>query len=203
MASIPINPFDAIRELARKQGLIRVRDLKERGIHPEYLRTMHHNSDLVRVARGTYQLAGVEIGEYQTLAEACIRVPRGVICLLTALRFHELTTENPRRVWMAVPQGTHTPVVRDVPIKFVYFSGKAMTEGIETHEVTGTEIRIYGVAKTIADCFKYRNKIGLDVAIEALREGWRERRFTLPELRRYVELCRVRTVIRPYLEALI
>jgi len=203
MSSTATNPYESIRELTQELGLIRVRDLRERGIHPEYLRTMHKNGELIRVARGTYQLADAEISEYQTLAEACTRVPRGVICLLTALRFHELTTESPRRVWMAIPQGMHTPVVRDVPIKFAYFSGEAMTEGIETHDVAGTEIRVYGVAKTIADCFKYRNKIGLDVAIDALREGWREQRFTLQELRRYIEICRVRTVIRPYLEAFI
>ena len=130
-------------------------------------------------------------------------VPHGVGCLLTALRFHNLTTQSPSEIWMAIDRKARLPKTSgQPPIRFHRFSGKALTQGVEQHVVDGVPVKVYGVAKTVVDCFKYRNKIGLDVALEALREAWRERRATSRELWRYAEVCRVANVMRPYLESL-
>jgi predicted transcriptional regulator of viral defense system len=140
-------------------------------------------------------------GQHQ-LAEVAARSPQGVFCLLTALRFHQLTTQSPHEVWLAIPNKAHAPKLDYPPLRIVRFSGPSLTEGIESHTVDGTLIRVYSVAKTVADCFKYRNKIGLDVALEALRECRREKRASNDELWRYARLCRVANVMRPYLESI-
>lgn len=124
------------------------------------------------------------------------------MCLLSALNFHRLGTQLPHEVWIALDRSARHPSIRYPRLRVVRFSGQALREGVETHRIEGQTVRIYGVAKTIADLFKYRNKIGLDVALEALREGWRARRFTMDELHRYARICRVERVMRPYLEAL-
>lgn len=191
-----------LRDLVREKGIIRTRDVEAAGIHRAYLYLLRDRGELIRVARGLYQLADAPPLKHQTLAEACVRVPRGVGCLLTALAYHDLTTQLPHQVWMAIPRGSRPPRIVDIPVRFVYFSGNAMSEGIETHCHDGVKIRVYGVAKTIADCFKFRNKIGVDIAIEALQDGWRKQRFTMDELVHYAKICRVWTVMRPYVEAI-
>ena len=148
-------------------------------------------------------LADAELTENHSVAAACKRVPRGVVCLLSALRFHDLTTQLPFEVWMAVHPKARRPKLDHPPLRIVRFSGKSLSEGVEEHLVEGVSVRVYALAKTVADCFKYRNKIGLEVALEALREFWRDKRGTMDELWRYAEICRVTNVIRPYLESLI
>jgi predicted transcriptional regulator of viral defense system len=190
-----------VLELARKSGMLRGRDLTARGVHPEQLRRLVRRGLLTRTARGLYMLAGQEVPAEFTLASAAKRVPQGVICLFTALRFHEIGTQNPPEIWMALPRRAAIPRVTDLPLRFVRLSGESFTAGVDTHVLNGVPVRITNPAKTVADCFKFRLKLGLDVAIEALREGRRARRFTMDELWRYAKICRVANVMRPYMEA--
>lgn len=191
-----------VLELVREAGVVRSRDLRERGIHQEYLRRLENRGLLVRSGRGIYTFSDSDLTENQSLAEACMRVPHGIVCLLSALRFHELTTQAPFEVWLAIDSKARTPKEDIVPLRIVYMSGMALSAGIEEYQVEGVPVRVYNPAKTVADCFKYRNKIGLDVALEALRECWRERRSTMDELWHYAKICRVNNVMRPYLESL-
>ena len=127
---------------------------------------------------------------------------QGRVGLLSALQYHGIGTQLPSQVWMAIDRRARRPALRYPPLRIVRYTGAALTEGVESRPIEGREVRVYNVAKTIADCFKYRNKIGLDVALEALREAWRERRFTMDALDRYAAICRVQRVMQPYLEAL-
>jgi predicted transcriptional regulator of viral defense system len=156
----------------------------------------------VRAGRGIYTLAETDLTENQSLLEACLRIPRGIVCLLSALRFHGLTTQAPFEVWLALDNKAHAPKDDLLPLRIVYMSGRALTAGVEEHLIVGKPLRVYNVPKTVADCFKYRNKIGLDVALEALRESWSSRRCTMDELWHYAKICRVANVMRPYLEFL-
>lgn len=155
-----------------------------------------------RAGRGLYRVTGGQVTEHHSLAEACKRVPSGVVCLLSALRFHGLTTQAPFEAWLAVDVHAWRPRVDHPPLRIVRFSGKALKEGIETHPVEGVEVKVYSAAKTVADCFKYRNKIGLDVALEALKDYLRKYRGKTDDLWRYAKICRIANVLRPYLEAL-
>jgi predicted transcriptional regulator of viral defense system len=192
-----LNPVEIIstREVARR------RDLAAQGVTKNYLHRLIESGLIERVGRGLYRAKDAEITEYHTLLEAALLAPKGVVCLLSALRFHDLTTQAPFEVWMAIDNKSWRPTTSDVPLRIHYFSGRALTEGVERHEIEGVPVKIYSAAKTVADCFKFRNKIGVDVAIEALRDYLRKR---LPEkdLWRYAEVCRVRNVMYPYLEAL-
>ena len=154
-----------------------------------------------QVGRGLYTLDDAEPTEHHTLAEACKRVPHGVVCLLSALRFHGLTTQAPYEVWMAIGEKARRPAADHPPMRFARFSGEAMTAGVEEYPVDGVAVRVYSPAKTVADCFKYRNKIGLDVAIEALRDCRRQRKATNDQLWHFAKVCRVARVMKPYLEA--
>lgn len=187
--------------LAARQGVLRSRDLAEQGLSREVLRRLHAGGEIERRARGLYVVRGTQFSEHETLAAASARVPHGVVCLLSALRYHDLTTQNPTEVWLAIDRKARAPAERELPLRIVRFSGKARTEGIEGHTIDGVSVRVYNPAKTVADCFKYRRKIGTDVAIEALRDCWRSGRATMDELWRYAAVCRVTNVIRPYLEA--
>ncbi|HEU0027290.1 MAG TPA: type IV toxin-antitoxin system AbiEi family antitoxin domain-containing protein [Ktedonobacterales bacterium] len=189
-------------EWIRRAGIVRPRDLASEGVTHQYLQSLYRRGLLERRGRGLYSVAGAEFDERETLSEVAMRAPHGVICLLSALRFHDLTTQAPYEVWLAVEHSAHVPQDVSLPLHAVYFSGRAFTEGIEEREVNGVTLRVYSPAKTVADCFKYRNKIGLDVALEALRETWRERRATMDDLWRYAAICRVTNVMRPYLTAL-
>ncbi len=191
-----------VLDIAREKGILRPRDLAAYGIAREYLRRLQQRGLLVRSARGLYILPDADLTERHMLAEACKRVPHGVICLLSALQFHGLTTQAPFEIWMALSPAARRPHVESPPLRIVRFSGLAFTEGVENHTVEGVPVRVYNPAKTVADCFKYRNKIGLDIALEALREVWRERRASMDELWRYAKIDRVANVMRPYLESL-
>lgn len=172
------------------------------GIHRQVLTRLVGAGELERVARGLYRLPARPLTEHHGLAIVGAAVPQGVICLVSALRYHGIGTQLPSQVWIAIDRRAKSPSLRYPPLRVVRYTGAALTEGIGTHRLEGRAVRIYGVAKTLADCFKYRHKIGLDVALEALRESWRGRRFTIDELDHYAGICRVRRVMRPYLEAM-
>lgn len=168
----------------------------------EELARLARNESIERVERGIYRNPQAEASEYESLILASVVVPKGIICLLSALRFHDLTTQNPFEIWMALKPHTHRPKADTLNFRFVHFSGKSFSEGIEKHTIGGEKIRVYGVAKTLADCFKFRNKIGLDICLEALREAREKKLFVMDELWRFAKICRVQNVMRPYLEAL-
>ena len=186
----------------RQTGMVRIRDIRARGLHPEYVRRLVADGQLVRAGRGIYLLPDAAFTAHHSLAEACKRVPRGVVCLLSSLRYHEIGTQNPHQVWLALDVKARLPRPDYPPLKVVRFSGPALSEGVDLRQIEGVDVRIYNAAKTVVDCFKYRNKIGLDVGLEALREGWRTRRFTMDDLWRYAKVDRVTNVMRPYLDAL-
>lgn len=196
------NVAERLINLARSQGLIRPCDLVPMGIPRVSLSRAVRRGQLERVGRGLYGLPGREVSAHGSLAEVARRVPKGVVCLLSALRFHGMTTQAPFEVWLAIENKSLAPKLDYPPLRIVRFSGASLTEGIEEHVVDGVTIRVTGVAKTVADCFKYRNKIGLDVAMEALREAWNEKRMTSDDIWRYAKICRVANVMRPYLESL-
>jgi len=193
---------DKILELVRKAGVLRPRDLDPYRIPRIYLSRLCAAGKLQRIGRGLYVLPGSSTTEHHSLAEVCKRVPNGVVCLLSALRFHELTTQAPFEVWLAIGEKAWRPRVEYPPLRIVRFSRTALRAGIEEHRIEGVTVHVYSPAKTVADCFKYRNKIGLDVAIEALRECWQSRRCTMDDLWHYADICRVRNVMRPYLESI-
>ncbi len=190
-----------ILELARNSGVVSAAEVRSYGIHHEYLRRMCANGELVRVGRGLYSLPGAEVTINHGLVMAAKAVPKGVICLLSALRFHEIGTQAPREVWIAIAQRAARPRARLSRTRIVRFSGKALIEGIDEYTIEGVQVRIYDPAKTVADCFKYRNKIGLDVALEALREVIHSRKCSIDELWKYAKICRVTKTMRPYMEA--
>jgi predicted transcriptional regulator of viral defense system len=189
-------------KLARRRQGVTARELAEAGIHTQVLSRLVAGGEIERIARGLYRLPEHAVTEYHGLAIAAAAVPHGVVCLLSALQFHRIGTQLPSEVWMAIDRRARRPALRYPPLRVVRYTGAALTEGVQSHRVEGREVRVYNVAKTVADCFKYRNKIGLDVALEALREAWRARRFTMDALDRYAAICRVQRVMRPYLEAL-
>jgi predicted transcriptional regulator of viral defense system len=193
---------ERVLRLAGERGALRTRDLAGHRIPRTTLSRLVESGRLVQISRGLYALPDHSRSEQHQLAEIAIRSPQGVFCLLTALRFHELTTQSPHEIWLAIPNKAHPPKLDYPPLRVVRFSGAALTQGVETHMVDGVGARVYSVAKTVADCFKYRNKIGLDVALEALRESRREKRATNDELWRYAKICRVANVMRPYMESI-
>ena len=191
-----------IESAFKTSSILRTRDLEAHGIWRANLRDYVEQGVLTRVGRGLYTLVGVEAGENHSLAEVGKRVPQGTVCLLSALRFHELTTQQPHETWLALDGKARSPKTDSLALRIVRFTGSALSEGREEHVIEGVPVKIYNPAKTVADCFKFRNKIGLDVALEALRETWRGRRCGMSELMRYARVCRVANVMRPYLESL-
>ncbi len=186
----------------RRSGVVRSRDLERMGLARPAVAALAASGKLQRVARGIYVPEGHQLTERHSLAVACTRVPHGIVCLLSALAFHGLGTQNPSEVWMAIAPSSRKPADGVPPLRIARFSGEALARGIEIHRSEGVRIRVYSVAKTVADLFKYRNKIGTGVAVEALRETLRTRRASVDELMRAAQACRVSRVMRPYLEAL-
>ena len=193
---------ETLLKLVRSRGLVRPSDLAVLGIPRVSLTRAVRRGQLERVGRGVYGLPGREVSAQGCLAEVALRVPKGVVCLLSALSFHDLTTQAPFQVWLAIENKAIAPKLAYPPLRIVRFSGDALTEGVENHIVDGVTVRVTSVAKTVADCFKYRNKIGLDVALEALREAWHGTRMTSDDIWRFAKICRVANVMRPYLESL-
>jgi len=194
---------DEILELVRKAGVLRPRDLDSSNIPRTYLSRLCEAGKLQRIGRGLYVLPDSSVTEHHSLAEACKRVPKGVVSLLSALRFHNFTTQSPFEVWLAIGEKAWRPRMEYPPLRIVRFSQATLNAGVEKHQIEGVTVHVYSPAKTVADCFKYRNKIGLDVAIEALRECWRSRRCNMDDLWHYADICRVQNVMRPYLESLV
>ena len=193
----------AVMDLLRTAGVLRPRDLSERGIDPKYLDRLYRLGLVERIGRGLYRPADAMVTEHHSLVEVAKRVPRGVVCLLSALRFHEVGTQNPFEVWLTLGVHDRAPRAPELPLRIVRASGDALHAGVKEHDIEGVPVKIYCPAKTVADCFKYRNKIGLDVALEALQEIWRSRKVTMDELFHYAQVCNVTTVMRPYLEAVV
>lgn len=191
-----------ILALAKRHGVVRPRDLEKEGIAREHLLRLYRKGILDRVARGVYVLAEAPVTEHHSLAVAAKQVPSGIVCLLSALRFHGLTSQDPHQVWIAIHVKSRRPRVSWPPLRIVRSSGRALSEGVKEHVIEHVPVRVYCIAKTIADCFKYRNKIGIDIAIEALREAISGRRASVDEINHFARICRVERVIRPYLEAL-
>ena len=191
----------SVLALAGRRPLLRARDLAEQGLPTVILSRLVSAGKLERIARGVYSLPGRTLSEHRSLAEVALRVPRGVVCLLSALRVHGIGTQAPFEVWVAIPPHTPTPRLDQPALRVVRMSGAALTEGIEQILIDGVQVPVFNVAKTVADCFKYRNKIGLDVALEALRDGWTQRKLTMDALWHYATMDRVANVMRPYLES--
>ncbi len=186
----------------KQKGLTRPRDLEAQGFSRAHLARLVEDGLVIREARGIYVAARHAPTAEHTLAQVAKRVPEGVFCLLTALRLHGLTTQSPAEVWVALPEKARRPRLDYPRLRIARFSGEALTEGIATLRVEGVTLRVYSAAKTVADCFKYRNKIGIDVAVEALRDFSRKHRGGATDLARFARICRVSRVMQPYLDAI-
>ena len=193
---------DRLLRLAAERQIVRTRDARALGIPPNYLGRLVLKGLLKKVRRGIYASPMFSETENATLVEAASQLPKGVICLLSALRFHDFTTQSPRNVWMAIGQKSWAPKNSSISIRLVRMSGQSLHFGIREHKIGGTMVRVFSPAKTVADCFKFRNKIGLDVAIEALRESRRRKKASMDELWAAAKACRVANVMRPYMESL-
>ena len=191
-----------VLDLVSQKGLLRPSDLCAIDAPRVVLTRLTAAGRLEKVGRGLYRLPHAHGSEHESLLTVATKVPQAVFCLLTALQFHELTTQLPRQIWIAMPRGSHTPRIDYPPIKMVQFTGEAYTAGVEEVERDGVKLRVYSVAKTLADCFKHRNKIGLDVALEALRDARARSKASAEDIWRSAQVCRVANVMRPYLESI-
>src|ERR1035437_1118929 len=181
-----------------QHGIVRPRDIEAIGLPREYLLRLYRKGKLSRTGRGIYTLPDAAVTERHSYAEVAKRVPEAVLCLLSALAFHEITTQSPASVWIALGKGARKPAIVSPSLRVVRLTEPSLSEGIEKQSVEGVTVRVYSAAKTVADCFKFRNKIGLDIAIEALKDCLRQRKATVNEIYRYAKICRVSNVIRPY-----
>lgn len=193
---------DRVLELANQKEMLRPRDLKEIDIPRVVLTRLTQCGQLEKIARGLYCLPQRQFTENTSLVTIAIKIPQAIFCLLTALQIHELTTQLPRQVWIAMPRGSHVPKLDYPPLKMIQCSANLYSEGIETREYDKQIIRVYNPAKTVVDCFKYRNTIGLDVAIEALKEVRAQKKASADALWHFAKICRVTNVMRPYLEVI-
>jgi len=189
-------------QYVRQNQIVRPRDIESIGIPREYLLRLQRQGKLVRSGRGIYTLPEAAITERHTYAEVAKRVPEAVLCLLSALAFHQITTQNPASIWIALRKGARKPAMTSPSIKVIRLTEPSLVAGIEKHQVEGITVRVYSAAKTVADCFKFRNKIGIDVAIEALKDCLDQKKANVSEIYRYAKICRVSKIIRPYMEAL-
>lgn len=200
---MPNTARQRILSLVQPKGYVTARAVSRAGIHTQELTRLVADEILERVGPGRYRLASAEISEHHGLVLAAAAAPGGVICLLSALALHGIGSQIPAEVWLALERGCRPPKVANLRLRIVRFSGPAFHEGIEVREIERHRVRVYSVAKTIADIFKARNRVGLDIAVEALREAWRDRRFTMADLDRAARACRVERVMRPYLEGVV
>lgn len=190
-------------DLLRGKGMLRLRDFIAEKIEPETVARLVRDGQVIRPARGLYQLPDAPVDAAHSLAEAALLVPKGIVCLISALQFHGLTLQMPSAVWMAIERTAWKPNISYPPLRFVRFSGWAMTEGVERYPIESGKVRITNSARTIVDCFRYRNKVGIDLAMEGLRQGIRQRKCTPDQLWRYAKKARVWTVMRPYVETVV
>ncbi len=189
-------------QLFRAKGLLRPCEMERAGLSRGLLYQMVVDGTVLRSGRGIYTLADMALSENHSYAEAVKRVPNGIICLLSALRFHKITMQNPTEVWVAVPHGSWRSQARGLKLRVVQYSGSALTDGVKSHQIEGVTVPVTSVARTIVDCFKFRNKIGTDVAWEALREAWGKKLFKMDELWSHGRTLRMTRVMMPYLEAM-
>jgi predicted transcriptional regulator of viral defense system len=183
-------------------GVLRARDLVASGLSRQRIKELTGIGKLLHLGRGLYSLPDSPVTENHGLAQVAARVPQGVICLTSALQFHHLTTTSPWRIHLMLPRGARSPHIKYPPLALVYSSEQSYQAGIEEHTIEGVPVKVTSVAKSVADCFKYRSKVGLDVALDALKQTLEERRATRAEIRNYAQVCRVENVMRPYIEAL-
>ncbi len=196
--------FDKAKTLFRCHGgLLRTSEALRLGLHPRTLYAMRDAGVLEQLSRGLYRLAELPPLGAPDLVAVARKVPGGVVCLISALAFHELTTQIPHAVYVALARGTEPPRLDYPPVRMFWFTGEAFTEGVEIHTLDHVSVPVYSPAKTLADCFKYRHKLGLDVVIEALKLYRQRQQMRLDELLRYARICRVEKVMQPYLEALL
>jgi len=188
--------------LVRRRPVIRPRDLENVGIPRNYLNRLVERGQLFKIERGLYTAAKIPASEHDSLVQVSHKAPRAVICLLSALRLHEIGTQMPSDVWIAIDVKARSPKIEHPPIRVVRFSGEALRFGVEERDIGGGRVRVYSPAKTVADCFKFRHKIGIDVALEALRESYRQKKASMEELWQAAKVCRVANVMRPYMESL-
>jgi len=188
--------------LLTARGIARLAELRDAGVTAATMSRMERDGEVLRLARGLYQLSDAPLDANHSLAEAAKRVPKGVVCLVSALAFHGLTDQLPKQVWLAIGRKDWAPKPDRTPIRIVRFTESLLNDSVETHIVEGVSVKVFGIVKTVADCFRYRNKIGLSVAIEGLQEALRQRKATPGDIARQAEHGGVSTVIRPYLEAL-
>lgn len=194
---------ETILDLARQKGILRARDLDEQKLSRVVLSRLVNEGSLLQLSRGLYSLPDRVVTEQATLAEVAIKYPNSVFCLLTALQIHELTTQSPHQVWLAVDTKARAPQMNYPPLRVARFSREALEAGAETIKIDSVvHVSVTCIEKTIVDCFKYRNKIGLDIAIEALQEAWRSKRMSMDKIWEFAKICRVTNVMRPYLESL-
>lgn len=204
MSNLKRNTYgDAIAAFRRSGGFMRMSAAVRAGVHRDTLRAMVERGDLEKLSRGLYRLIDFPTPTHPDLAAVAVKVPQGVICLISALAYHELTTQIPHEVYLAIDRNSEPPRIDFPPVRTFRFSGVAFTEGVERHKVDSVTLRVYSREKTIADCFKFRNKIGLDTCIEALRRYRESRGFNPDVLLRYAAVCRVKQVMRPYIEAVL
>ncbi len=195
-----VSALESFRALG---GMLRTRDVLAAGIHPRTLYALRDSGHIQQLSRGLFRLVDAPGLAHPDLVTLAIKVPQGVLCLISALAWHQLTTQIPHEISVAIPRGAEAPRLDYPPVRHFWFSGPAYTEGIETHPVDGVRLRIYSREKTLADCFKYRHRIGLDTALEALKTYVQRGRVNIELLLHYADLCRVKRVITPYLEALL
>jgi predicted transcriptional regulator of viral defense system len=193
---------DVLIKIIRQMGVLRPRDLDAHGIPRQYLRLATDQGLVQRIGRGLYVAPDSEPTEHHSIVGAAKRVPRGVVCLLSALRFHDLTTQSPHEVWIAIGEKSRLPQTDHPPLHVVRFSQSSLHYGVLKQKIEGVPVQVFDPAKTVADCFKYRNKIGLDVAIEALRDSRRKKKASMDELWQAAKVCRVARVMQPYMESI-
>ena len=199
----PVGARSRVLSLARRGAIVRTRDAVAHGVHAETIARMARAGVLERIGPGRYRLTSADVTEHHDLVLAFVAVPTSIICLLSALRFHNVGTQLPHQVWIAVPRGARVPRLSFPPLRAVRISPSMFNQGIERHRLEGRVVRVYSLTRTVADCFRFRNTIGLDVALEALKETWRSGRLNLEELHRVAKQLRVNRVMQPYLETVV
>lgn len=196
--------YEKAKALFREHGgIVKASTAIREGIHPRTLYEMRDKGIVEMLSRGLYRLADLRPLNNQDLVTVALRIPNGVVCLISALAFHDMTTQVPHEVYIAVDRVSRPPQVDYPPVRVFRFTGKAFKSGIESHKTEGVQLRVYSPEKTLADCFKYRNKIGLDTAIEALKLYRERKRFKVDDLMQFARVCRIEKIMRPYLEALL
>lgn len=199
----PASQRDLTLDLLARHGILRLSELKSHGVHPPTLSRLVEEGVLNRPSRGLYEIAGAEINFNHSFAEVAKRAPKAVICLVSALQFHEITLQNARSVWIAIGSKDRKPAIDYPPTRVARFGTEALSLGVETHRIDGAPVKIFDPAKSVVDAFRFRNKIGLDVALEALHLGWRSRKASPEKIAAYARKLRIWTVIRPYLESVV